>query len=158
MASVCRLAGAFDEREEHFGYHIKLLRAEEAPMRKITTTLLALAVAACSSLSANQLSPYRIEIQQGNFVTQEMVAQLKPGLTKEQVRFILGTPLVADIFHADRWDYVFTRRRANSREVEERRITVLFEDGKLKRVEGDVVAGAPRPQSPPAPISASEQR
>ena len=51
---------------------------------------------------------YRIEIQQGNYITQEMVAQLKNGMTREQVRYVLGTPLVTDIFHADRWDYVFT--------------------------------------------------
>ena len=97
---------------------------------------LPLAAAACG------ITPYRIEIQQGNFVTQEMVAQLKPGLTREQVRFILGTPLLSDIFHAERWDYVFTRRRANSSEVESRRIAVFFEEGKLKRVEGDVFAAA----------------
>jgi outer membrane protein assembly factor BamE len=91
--------------------------------------------AACSFLT-----PYRIEIQQGNYVTQEMAAQLKPGLTREQVRFVLGTPLVNDIFHDDRWDYVFVRQRANSQEVERRRIAVFFEDGKLSRVDGDTAA------------------
>jgi outer membrane protein assembly factor BamE len=50
---------------------------------------------------------YKIDIQQGNVLTQEMVAQLKPGQTREQVRFILGTPLLADIFHQQRWDYVY---------------------------------------------------
>ena len=88
--------------------------------------------------------PYRMEIQQGNFITQEMVSQLKLGQTREQVRFILGSPLVTDIFHADRWDYVFSRRRANSSEVEQRRIVVFFVDGKLARIEGDVV-NAPGP-------------
>jgi outer membrane protein assembly factor BamE len=83
-----------------------------------------------------------MEIQQGNFVTQEMAAQLKPGLTRDQVRFVLGTPLVSDIFHDERWDYVFVRQRANSDEVERRRISVFFEDGKLKRIDGDVVAAA----------------
>lgn len=89
------------------------------------------------------LTPYRIEIQQGNYVTQEMVAQLKPGLTRDQVRFVMGTPLVSDIFHQERWDYVFMRQRANSRDVEHRRIAIFFEDGKLKRVDGDIVAAAP---------------
>lgn len=88
------------------------------------------------------LNPYRIEIQQGNYVTQEMVAQLKPGLNRDQVRFIVGTPMVSDIFHQDRWDYVFMRQPANGGEVEARRIAVFFEDGKLKRVEGNVDAGA----------------
>jgi outer membrane protein assembly factor BamE len=99
---------------------------------------LSLLTAACSFLT-----PYRIEIQQGNYVTQEMVAQLKPGLTRDQVRYVMGTPLVNDIFHEERWDYVFVRQRANSREVEYRRFAVFFEDGKLKRVDGDVVAAAP---------------
>jgi outer membrane protein assembly factor BamE len=99
---------------------------------------LSLLTAACSFLT-----PYRIEIQQGNYVTQEMVAQLKPGLTRDQVRYVMGTPLVNDIFHEERWDYVFVRQRANSREVEYRRFAVFFEDGKLKRVDGDIVATAP---------------
>jgi len=89
--------------------------------------------------------PYRMEIQQGNFVTQEMAAQLKPGMTRDQVRFVLGTPLVSDIFHEDRWDYVFVRQRANSEEVDRRRIAVFFEDGKLKRVDGDIVAAVGKP-------------
>jgi outer membrane protein assembly factor BamE len=89
------------------------------------------------------ITPYRIEIQQGNYVTQEMVAQLKPGLTRDQVRYVMGTPLVSDIFHEERWDYVFVRQRANSRDIEHRRIAVFFEDGKLKRVDGDIVASAP---------------
>ena len=88
------------------------------------------------------LNPYRIEIQQGNYVTQEMVAQLKPGLNRDQVRFIVGTPLVSDIFHQDRWDYIFMRQAANGGEVETRRIAVFFEDGKLRRVEGSVDVGA----------------
>ncbi len=106
---------------------------------RILPLFLALALAACGV----SLSPHRIEIQQGNYVTQEMVAQLKPGMTRDQVRFVLGTPLVADIFHAARWEYIFVRQRANSRDVEYRRIAVFFEDGKLKRVDGDVVASAP---------------
>ena len=89
--------------------------------------------------SIDLLKPYRMEIQQGNFITQEMVSQLKLGQTREQVRFILGSPLVTDIFHTDRCDYVFARQRANAREVEQRRIVVFFVDGKLARIEGDVV-------------------
>ena len=87
----------------------------------------------------NYLSPYRIDVRQGNFVTQEMVAQLKPGLTRDQVRFILGSPLVADMFHNDRWDYVY-RFRHGREEVQQRTMTVFFVDNKLTRVAGDVVA------------------
>jgi outer membrane protein assembly factor BamE len=84
---------------------------------------------------------YRIEVQQGNLVTQESVAQLKPGMTKDQVRFVLGTPLITDIFHAERWDYVYTMRPARTNTIkEERRLTLYFDkDGRLERVDGDVV-------------------
>ena len=85
------------------------------------------------------VTPYRIEIQQGNFISQDMVAQLKPGMSKEQVRLALGTPLLTDIFHADRWDYVFWRDRQGQKR-EQRKLTVFFEDGKLTRLDGDVVA------------------
>ena len=85
------------------------------------------------------LSVYRMEIQQGNYVSQEAASQLKLGMTKDQVRFALGTPLLADIFHEDRWDYVYRRERAGSRQVEERKFSVFFKDGKLVQIEGDVV-------------------
>ncbi len=109
-------------------------------MPQILILALSLLVAGCDL--APGLSPYQIEVQQGNYLSQEMVAQLKPGLTRDQVRFVLGTPLVSDIFHEERWDYVFMRQRANSSEIEYRRIAVFFEDGKLKRVEGGVMAAA----------------
>ncbi len=85
------------------------------------------------------LSPYRIDVRQGNYVTQEMVARLRPGMTREQVRFALGSPLVADVFHAERWDYVY-RFQPGRGAVQTRRLTVFFEDDKLVRVGGDVIA------------------
>lgn len=98
-------------------------------------------IAACSSTPdvTSMLSPYRIDVRQGNYVSQEMVAQLRPGMTRDQVRFALGTPLVADMFHANRWDYVY-RFQPGSGEVQLRRLVVFFEDNKLARVGGDVVA------------------
>jgi outer membrane protein assembly factor BamE len=85
------------------------------------------------------LPPYRIDVQQGNYISQDMVAQLKPGMSKEQVRLALGTPLLTDIFHADRWDYIYWRERPGAKR-EQRKLTVFFEDGKLTRLDGDVVA------------------
>ena len=98
-------------------------------------------LAACSNTPqiTKYLSPYRIDVRQGNFVTQDMVAQLKPGLSRDQVRFILGTPLVTDMFHSNRWDYVY-RFKAGHGEAQQRRMAVFFEDNKLTRVTGDVVA------------------
>lgn len=88
------------------------------------------------------LTPYRMDIQQGNVITQEMLAKLKPGMTANQVRFILGTPLVVDAFHKDRWDYVY-RLEKRGKLVEHRRIVVVFKDDQLARIEGDVVAAQP---------------
>ena len=98
-------------------------------------------MAACSNTPhfTSYLSPYRIDVRQGNFVTQEMVTQLKPGLSREQVRFILGSPLVADMFHADRWDYVY-RFQPGRGELQQRNLTVFFEANKLARVAGDRAA------------------
>jgi outer membrane protein assembly factor BamE len=97
-------------------------------------------LSACNPVSV--FSVYRMEVQQGNFLTQEMASQLKAGMTKDQVRFVLGTPLVSDIFHDTRWDYVYRLQQANSSQVEERRLSVFFEDGKLVRLEGDVTPGS----------------
>lgn len=102
--------------------------------------IVALILAGCSYVpTLPGLSPHRIDIQQGNYVTQEMVSKLQPGMTKSQVRFALGTPLVTDPFHPDRWDYVFVQQR-QGRVVQHRRIIVVFQDEKLARIEGDVVA------------------
>jgi outer membrane protein assembly factor BamE len=80
-------------------------------------------------------SPYRPDIQQGNFVSQEMLSQLKVGQTREQVKFILGTPLMTDIFHADRWDYPFYLARGNG-ELTKARVTVYFKDDKVEKFDG----------------------
>ncbi len=95
------------------------------------------------------LTPYKIDIQQGNYVTQEMVAKLKPGMTRPQVRFILGTPLVVDPFRTDRWDYVYLYNKGGA-VTEQRRIAVIFKNDKLERIEGDVV-----PAKPPAALEGS---
>jgi outer membrane protein assembly factor BamE len=106
------------------------------------------------------LSPYRIDVQQGNFVSREMVSQLKPGMTQDQVRFALGTPLLNDLFHADRWDYVF-RLKKGSGEIISSKVAVFFKDKRLDRIEGGdnlptekdylaLIAGTPLPAPAPA--------
>jgi outer membrane protein assembly factor BamE len=104
----------------------------------LVAALVATLASGCGVPRIPGITPYRIDIQQGNYVSQEMVAQLKPGMTKEQVRFILGTPMVTDIFHTDRWDYVYFHEPPNGKR-ETRRVTVLFEQGQLARVDGDVM-------------------
>ncbi len=113
-------------------------------MKRLLTVPVCTLLAACASTPdvTSYLRPFRVDVRQGNFVTQEMVAQIKPGLTRDQVRFILGTPLVTDLFHANRWDYVY-RFQPGRGEAQERRLAVYFDDNKLARVDGDVTAGGP---------------
>lgn len=112
----------------------------------LVTTVLAAATlltAACSTYDntsrkvANAITPYRINIVQGNFVSREAAAQLREGMTREQVKFLLGTPLLADVFHGNRWDYVFSFRRGNTPVVQQRRYTVFFDGDKLAKFGGD---------------------
>lgn len=79
--------------------------------------------------------PYRPDVQQGNFISQEMVAQLKEGMTQNQVVFLLGTPLLNDVFHSDRWDYTFRLQKGNG-EVTTSRVTVFFKNGLVSSFEG----------------------
>ncbi|HET9700417.1 MAG TPA: outer membrane protein assembly factor BamE [Burkholderiales bacterium] len=110
-------------------------------MRLAAILLLALGIAACAP--PDWLTPYRVEVNQGNYVTQDMVSKLRPGMTKTQVRFVLGTSLLNDPFHKDRWDYIYVLQK-DERIIQRRVLTVIFVDDKLQRVEGDVVAAAPR--------------
>jgi outer membrane protein assembly factor BamE len=91
---------------------------------------------------------YRPEIQQGNVVEQEQVNQLRPGLSKRQVKFLLGTPMLNDVFHANRWDYAYTIGRGSTPQ-EIRRLTVFFQDDRLVRIAGDM---RPQPESERAEI------
>ena len=100
------------------------------------------AMAGCSSLDgasrrvANAVTPYKIDIVQGNFVSREQVQALQVGMSRQQVRDILGTPLVTSVFHADRWEYVFTIKRPSA-ERETRKLTVFFQGDTLAKFEGD---------------------
>jgi len=78
---------------------------------------------------------YRIDIQQGNIVTPEQIEQLKPGMKKAEVRYLLGVPLVEDPFHTERWDYFYSFRSGETRQVEQQRLTVFFDNGQLIKIE-----------------------
>jgi outer membrane protein assembly factor BamE len=136
-----------------------LLKTNPSMYLRALPVIAALSLVSCSAVRSSlpEFKPYRIEIQQGNFVSQEMVSQLKRGMTKDQVRFVLGSPLIADSFHSDRWDYVFRRQKTSRSELEQRKVTVFFADGKLQRIEGDVTPAASTdtaPISPPATSAA----
>ena len=90
----------------------------------------------------NTFLMYKIDIQQGNVVNQEMVNNLKPGMSKSQVRYVMGTPILVDVFHQDRWDYIFTMKKPAA-ERQEKRVTLFFKDDRLERLVGDI-----RPEPP----------
>ena len=106
--------------------------------RTLLFCLFCVSVAGCTSLP-NHFNAYKIDVKQGNVLTQEMVAQLKPGQTRDQVRFILGTPLITDIFHQQRWDYVYRYHNGQTGTVEQRKFSLFFDkDDLLERASGDV--------------------
>src|SRR5271156_1669731 len=85
---------------------------------------------------------YRINIQQGNFLDQAAVEQVKPGMTRSQVRYLLGTPMVADPFNKERWDYIYYLKRGRTRHVDSRRVTVYFDGEKVARLDKPTAAEA----------------
>jgi outer membrane protein assembly factor BamE len=87
---------------------------------------------------------YRINIQQGNFLDRAAVDQVKAGMTRSQVRYLLGTPMVADSFNKERWDYIYYLKKGRTRHVDSRRVTVFFDGEKVARLDkpSDAVAAA----------------
>jgi outer membrane protein assembly factor BamE len=111
-------------------------------MRRKLPILLLLAtlfcMTGCGMVRGFTLKPYRINIQQGNYLEEDEVEQITPGMTRSQVRFLLGTPMVADLFNPERWDYVYYLKLGRSREVFRRHFVVYFEGDEVVRVEKDL--------------------
>ena len=108
--------------------------------RLAAAVLGALLVAGCESVRSwapNFIQPYRPDVQQGNVVTKEMVDQLRESMSRDQVRFLLGTPLLTSIFHTERWDYVYFLQRGNSDEKQRRHLVVLFKNDRLASYQSD---------------------
>lgn len=87
-------------------------------------------------LADNLPGVYKIDVRQGNLVTQEMVDQLRPGMDKRQVKFILGTPLLVDSFHKNRWDYFYDLKKAGKQDIQER-VSVIFDSNRLISLRGN---------------------
>jgi outer membrane protein assembly factor BamE len=109
------------------------------PLFAAALAALTLPLAGCESLQRTDslfglITPYRIDIVQGNAITKEQAELIKPGLTRLQVRDILGTPLLTDPFHANRWDYLFSLRRPGT-DVQRRSVVVYFENDLVKSIE-----------------------
>ncbi|MDH5258413.1 MAG: outer membrane protein assembly factor BamE [Gammaproteobacteria bacterium] len=99
------------------------------------TMIFLLFVLLISTVTINGCTVHRLDIQQGNIIKDEMVDQLKIGNSKRQVRFVMGSPLLTDPFHANRWDYIYTDQPGDERKVTERRqLTVYFENDRLVKI------------------------
>lgn len=114
-------------------------------MRKhlvLITCLASLALSGCSMQRLKESLPgvYKIDIHQGNIVSQEMVDQLRPGMNKRQVAFIMGTPLLQDPFHDSRWDYLYSNEPGGKERLQ-KRISLIFDHDELVGVQGDFRPG-----------------
>lgn len=116
-------------------------------MRLVLLCLISLSLltAGCSWLKFPGV--HKVDIQQGNIVDQEMIDKLRTGMTKSQVRFVLGTPLVVDTFNQSRWDYLYSRVTSQGRKIE-KQVTVFFDDeDKLERITGDYQPSTATPEA-----------
>ena len=108
-------------------------------MRMLASLLLIAALSGCV---------YKIDVQQGNLVTQDLVEKLKPGMTKAEVKQLLGTPLLNDVFHQNEWDYYFSNLRGGRAASQPSRLTIRFKDEKLASYEGGGRSGRAAADSP----------
>lgn len=110
----------------------------------VATAVLVFGATGCARVSelsrdaVERITPYRADVVQGNFVSQQQLDALQPGMSRAQVREILGTPLLTSVFHGQRWDYVFTIRRQGVQD-QNRRLSVFFKGDSFERTEGDAL-------------------
>ena len=90
----------------------------------------------CLSLNACFIKPYRFDMYQGNAISSDKIAEIQPGMSQEQVRYVLGTPMLHDVFHTERWDYIYLEKPGRGEETR-RHLAIYFEDGKVQRVTHD---------------------
>lgn len=117
--------------------------------RPVTVALLAIMLSACSSLEFPWV--YKISVQQGNILDQEDIDKLEIGMTKRQVQFVMGSPLLVDTFNPDRWDYYYSKLDGEGK-VMKKRFTVVFENDIYVRHEGDYA-----PKLPPADAPSTDE-
>lgn len=121
-------------------------------MRNLTTLLSVLLLAACAEFPG----VYKIDIEQGNIITQEMIDQLRPGMTKRQVRYIMGTPLIQDTFSPERWDYLYSFQEGGGERTQERISLFFDEQDRLEFFTGDFLPSGvvpPAETTEPAPTA-----
>lgn len=108
---------------------------------------------ACASRDASRsgiFEPHRIDLPQGNYLTGEMLDKVKPGMSPEQVRFALGSPLLVDVFQPGHWNYVFRYLHANG-DAELRRVVIVFENDRVAKIDADPLPQVEDPSDPALP-------
>lgn len=113
---------------------------ESGSQKKMQKILVSIALLTCLAGCSGFPGVYKIDVQQGNVVTQKMVDQLRPGMTKSQVRYVMGTPLLTDTFHENRWDYIYTMQEGKG-DYSRKSLTVMFENDVLAGIRGDFRPG-----------------
>ncbi len=119
----------------------------------VAATIVVAIVAGCASgdrTRSGLFEPYRTDLPQGNYLTREMLSQVKLGMTRDQVRFVLGSPLLTDVFLPDRWNYVFRFQHADGT-AETRRVVVMFRNDRVAQIEADPLPRAEDPNDPALP-------
>jgi outer membrane protein assembly factor BamE len=111
--------------------------------------LISVAVVLVSFSGCSSFSPYKMDIRQGNYITPEMRKKVKVGMSRQQVSSILGSPLVSDVFHANRWDYIY-RFEEKTKLVEQQRLTLYFEGEFVSRIDDNQAADSKPAESKPA--------
>lgn len=140
--------------------HPEFIAQIRSNMRALTLVLV-IALSGCTYLNPANWGSYHMDVQQGNLVTQDAVAKLKIGMTRSQVRFLLGTPLLVDNFHANRWDYKY-QSYLDDKLVENKLLTVTFNGDSLIKIDGNAMPpeisvptlGASAPLASSAPVGA----
>lgn len=106
----------------------------------LITLLVSLALTGCSTIMENLPWIYRVDIKQGNIIDQEMINQLRPSMTKRQVLYVMGSPMLSDYFHKQRWDYVYSTREDDDQKIK-KHVTLFFNGDELVKIEGDFKPG-----------------
>ena len=133
-------------------YDLSFLTLLNHFMKKLLyAAILAVALTSCTTIATHFPGVYAIDIQQGNIINQEMVDQLRPNMTKRQVLYVMGTPMLVDVFHKQRWDYIYSDQPGGDDRVQ-KRITLFFNGDELANIQGDF-----RPSSQPVVQVSKEQ-
>ena len=139
MFARAQLQTGLDSMVQGYNINMKLFPNPRHPLLSVLLSVLLITglsqLVGCAATEVPGV--YRIDVQQGNIITSDMLARLEPGMNKRKVRFILGTPLIADAFNSERWDYIYTFRTGTDQRLQ-RNVTAIFENERLLRLEGDI--------------------